>query len=282
MVAQGMELAMGLSVNKPVHNGNLARLRAFAVEHELFSALDIAAMLGITRDKASRMLSLEMQSGRIYACGKKGAGLRRYTLNAELAAKIEADRAPKPISAATLRRKVGACIGGMRTLADIEMRCTLDEDTDCLVWPGATTGRKPNILPTGHVVGSSSGSLVRAVWTFANEGKPLNKAVIVWRTCTNKRCLNHEHMSSGTRKQFGKWLRESGRHKARLTYQAANRIRARRTSKISDAVIKEIRASDLSTAEWAARLGVLPSSVSRALKRTELLPNASAFSMVPA
>ena len=184
---------------------------------------------------------------------------------------------------AAYRRKLGQCLGGIKTLEDIRIRCSVDEDEGCLVWPGAMSGREAESseLPTAFYNGSYR-SLVRVVWELSN--KPLDLGQIVWRTCCNKdkRCLEPTHMMCGTRKEHGAWVKATGVRKGLITHLTANRAIGRARRKLTEQDVVHIQVSDESVEALAKKYGMTTHSIYRVRRQQQLVKNASVFNWRPA
>lgn len=264
---------------KAFRDGSKARARLFYPTVESFTADELAAHLGKSSRLVQQMLSHEMKAGYIVSCGRKGRGLRRYTADREVAKRLDAEAVPKPLSDEGMRRKIGACLGGLSNLESLRVRCTIDpDDTDpCWLWNGTMTGDNHR-LPTAQLPGGRTGSVIR--WAYQAFKKPLAANFVVWRKCTEERCCNPAHLRAGTRKQWGAWIAETG-----SWLRAPDRMLANRKMGLARAVVKpedvaEIAASGESREAAAARLGVHPSTVGKAiLRRSVQFPHASIFTM---
>lgn len=180
----------------------------------------------------------------------------------------------------------GKYLGGIRTLEHLKDRCYVDPDTACWHWKGALSDGYPHVwmtCPETGKQGSRSGT--RAALLLS--GRPIPKGHIAYRRCDHLDCVNPAHISTGTKKEWGKWVQKTGKQKGNLQRTAANTANARRTrAKLSVEIVREIRSSNESGVALAARLGVCSQTISRV--RTgrawvdQVATNASVFSWRPA
>lgn len=125
-------------------------------------------------------------------------------------------------------------------------------------------------------------SVIRWVWSITHPDKPLAADWIVWRyQCGNERCCNPMHLTAGTRKKWGEWVKRTKRWQARPSYRAANKANGLKRTVLTQAVVAEVRDGIVSAESLAQRLGVDVSSVHRALRRTDMVANASVFNFRP-
>ena len=152
--------------------------------------------------------------------------------------------------------KVGAYLGGVRTVECLRQRSVIDDVTGCWHWRLATEGNVPKvslILPDGSRT-SMRGR--RAALFLA--GAKLRPAVFAIPRCKSADCVNPDHVWPGTRAQHGKWLSSDGRLRNQPSRAAANQRakRARKNLKLSIEKAREIRASTETQSELARRFGV--------------------------
>jgi hypothetical protein len=259
-------------------DGTKARARAYYGTRESFTASELAAFLGKPERTVYRLLANEMQDGAVFAGGRKGGGgLRRYTLDAALAARLTAEAEPKPLTESAMRRKIGACLGGLSDLESLRIRCITDPEDDdvCWMWTGAMTGEKGR-LPTAQLPGKKSGSVLR--WAFETFKKPIPAKHIVWRKCCAERCCNPKHLLSGSRQDWGAWVKKNKVWAGKITYMLSGRRAALKRTVITQDVLDRIEELGETTEQAATRIGVHPSSISRAIrKHSPLVPQASVF-----
>jgi hypothetical protein len=265
------------------HDGSVGRAREFAKTVEHFSAAELAVHLGKTARAAQQTITYEHRAHRLIGCGPRGGtGLRRYTIHPDVAARIDAEAAPKPLSEQGMRRKIGACLGGLSDdIESLRVRCDIaDDDPDtCWLWTGAMTGSSSPI-PTAQLPGGNGGGSVRR-WVHETFKGPVAPGHIVWCKCGHNRCLNLTHFTSGTRQQWGAWVRKTGAWSGLSTYMVSNRKAGLARAVITAEVLADIESRGERTVDAAARLGVAPSSISRARRKSNVatVPHASIFSM---
>lgn len=104
---------------------------------------------------------------------------------------------------------------GVRDLQGILDRCILNAETGCWHWTGAMSVRDgkyrtPHVQLGAGVIGPQkvSTTATKAAWLLS--GRKLQNGHGVWRTCGHDDCCNPQHMLAGTRKDRGKWQRQSG------------------------------------------------------------------------
>jgi hypothetical protein len=116
----------------------------------------------------------------------------------------------------------------VRTLADLQERCLVDDETGCWNWGGAFSNAASysptpitSIFKTVDAKRTSPMSAARAAWILA--GKPLTANQVVWRCrCVNHACVNPAHCRAGTRLQMTEQLKASGRHRGCPARRAIN------------------------------------------------------------
>lgn len=149
----------------------------------------------------------------------------------------------------------GAYLGGVRSVADVRLRCVLDADSGC--WHLRTGHGKPQ--PLGRVQriwvhGRGSVSATRAVWELAHEA-PLPRGRRAVRVCGSYDCANPEHIralshADAQRRIVGKWHEMTPRRRANL-----ERIQRSRRKFTSQQVL-EVRLGTESVAALARKWGV--------------------------
>jgi hypothetical protein len=255
--------------------GLVARIREYADTVRDFSTLECAQALNETLRPVVQLVSREVSKGKLFAFGPKGHFQRRYTNNRFVAQEWK----PKgrDFTAELQRKRYGAIFGAIRTVQDIRDRCHVE--AGCLIWPGALSG--PGGIPSAYVPGLGSGSLVRNSWLLANPDKSLPVGHLVWRKCMTQRCVEPEHLMSGSRADYGRWLIETGARKGLHSYINANKKRGALQEKITREIAQEIAAGTEAHRVWAFRLGVSESSVKRALRRHGLSKRPARAKPVP-
>lgn len=94
----------------------------------------------------------------------------------------------------------------------------------------------------------------RAAWILTNGPIPKGggyHGIIVMHTCDNRLCCNPAHLRLGTQADNVRDMDKKGRRVSKPP-----RGEKHHNSKLTDSIVREIRSSNLSNAEWARRLGV--------------------------
>lgn len=265
------------------HDGTVHKVRALSKQVESFSAAEVMELTGKGSRSTYRMLATLCDKSELFACGKRGKGNRRYTASREVADALNDQAKRKPLGEIGQRRKIGSCLGGLRTLESLKVRSVVDEDSGCWIWQWAVCKANGGSIPVANIPGNKSNTSVpRWAYQFKKGAKPLNKGQCVWRSCGCNLCVNPDHMLAGTRAEFGLWVRESKRWHGLHSYKAANKSSAKRRAVLTDEIVAELRLGLEKPQDAAKRLGVRESSVYRALRRTIQVVNSSVFNWRPA
>lgn len=177
---------------------------------------------------------------------------------------------------------------GITTLDDLKGRCIVDDLTGCWHWQGATvTDRK-------------SGKRTQRLWIFdalAGEfrvmsgpmavvelaGKRAQAETMGWRACRCDDCMNPAHMMSGTKREWGNWVRSHGHWKHNPKRTAANRRINRERSDLDLDTVRKVRAAAGNNIQIGAEFGLDPSHVSmirlHKIWKESVVPGASAFTL---
>lgn len=169
---------------------------------------------------------------------------------------------------------------GIRTLADIKLRCRIDEVTRCWVWEFGQVNGAPRVWFGGKVTTAG-----RAVWLLKH-GAPPPTGMVVVRTCGNPLCCNPAHMRLGSPGDVGAVTAQTGKLKGdplrAMRARKAGLARAVRTPEFVAAVLADQRRY----ADIAASLGVsysLVQKVKNGMGPATAAPcQASAFTWRPA
>jgi hypothetical protein len=156
----------------------------------------------------------------------------------------------------------GKNLGGIRTLADVRTRCTVDADSGCWIWQGAFTNKRSSVVPmTWFPAEHRIVPVTRLVWQLSGED-PATPSV--WRTCSNKRCCSRAHLAGGTKAEWGAFVRSTGRWQGKPETAARNRQSKidHGLAKLTPALAAMIHHSPLRGSDLAKMLGVSPSVIS--------------------
>lgn len=175
----------------------------------------------------------------------------------------------------------GTYLGGIRTLEDLRVRCSIDPDTGCWQWKGAMNdGKHPRFMlfdperGEHRVVSGVQGALMLA-------GRCPPKGKIGYRRCTSCSCMNPAHMSVGTKAEQGAFLRRTGRQRGDPRRAAVNTLNSRtHRSSLTDELVQWVRESDQPNTVVAHALGVSHNCISqirRGLTWRLAASNASVF-----
>ena len=145
------------------------------------------------------------------------------------------------------------------TLEALRTECC-EEVGECWEWQRSMSGpggHQPQINVHGKP--QNAARLAYALSKGLQSIAELPATQTVWRSCSNWRCINPEHLRMGSRKQQQKALAKAGVYKQ----DAAERLlkRGRNSSKLSMHAARRIRASTDPVKVIAAREGVSTSTV---------------------
>ncbi len=169
----------------------------------------------------------------------------------------------------------GVNLGGITDLSGIKNRCRINEDTECWEWMGAvTSATAKSMIPVAWF--PADGRLVsvpRKAFEFST-GTKVNKRM-VWRTCGCATCVNPEHLKSGTRKEWGCWLKRTGAMKNKITpAKARAAVIARGAASLTMELAQWARESTQTGREVARVMGVSEQQISRARRMQTWAPTA--------
>lgn len=183
----------------------------------------------------------------------------------------------------------------VRTLADLQGRCTVDDETGCWNWGGAFSNADSySPTPVTSIFLSLDAKrttplpAARAAWILA--GKRLNVGYVVWRShCTNAACVNPEHCRSGTRRQMMDQLKASGRHRGCPMRQAINLKSTIKMATPPDLVrhIEALFETGMLQKDVGAATGLRPETLRsirlgmhvNSTRRQQVVPQASVFAL---
>lgn len=152
----------------------------------------------------------------------------------------------------------------MKNIEEIKGRCFITEDGHWL-WRGAVrpSGRPNMVAPDYTRGGMFTQCGTRAVWHCQHQ-KPLPKGWRVWGTCEELTCCNPAHVTAGTPKAYGRWLRSTDQLKGKTNRILANRAIGRKRSVVDPETIAYIQASPKTRAQIARELGISPAVAGKA------------------
>jgi hypothetical protein len=150
----------------------------------------------------------------------------------------------------------------MKTLAEmmewIEARAV--RDGDCLIWKQSFNGAQPQggKLIDGRKV---SVNVRRMAWELKHERQPRKNWVVVCK-CETPGCVEPSHLREISRSKMLSGIQLTPTHKAALTRAARNR----KSSKLTQEAVDDIRRGDGTIHEKAQRYGVSSNHVNGIIK----------------
>jgi hypothetical protein len=180
----------------------------------------------------------------------------------------------------------GRYLGGIRTIEDIRQRCRISDETGCWHWGYC---KSPEGVPRVHFVlnGVRQTQVGRRAVVMLKTGQPIPRGHVAFptRDCHAMDCLNPEHCRSGTRANYGQFMKFSGRSRSPAKRAAALRTIRDKLSKLNWQDVRSIRASDepadvLAERYKVGRRHIFSIKAGRCWK--ENLPQASVFTFRPA
>jgi hypothetical protein len=161
----------------------------------------------------------------------------------------------------------GAYLGGVRTVADVRLRCVMDAGCDC--WHLRSPRGRPMPMDRVHkmwVHGRGSMSATRAVWELAH-GRPMPQGRRAVRMCGTYDCANPAHIRALSESQAQRHYTGKGYEMSPARRQHLQKLqRARR--RFTPEQVREVRLSALPAAALARQFGFSQSSVA-AIRRGE-------------
>lgn len=152
----------------------------------------------------------------------------------------------------------------MKNLEEIRERCVITEDEHWLWRDALRPDGRPNIWAPDYTRGGmQTQSGPRAVW-HCSTGLPISAKWRAYGTCSEPTCCNPAHVRCTSETDFGKWLKRTGAYKNQTRRILANRATSRARTKVTAEIILEIQQSPETGRALSARLGLLPTVVSRA------------------
>lgn len=158
----------------------------------------------------------------------------------------------------------GTHLGGIRELEDLRLRCRVDPDTGCWHFGGKEHRRQAGSVAPRVWFDGKCTTIPKAGWLLA--GKPLKEGHNVWPRCRTHCCGNPAHLLSGTKAQWGKWVKDRGFMRGRPERSAINRRIKLQTGQcaLTLELVSWIRDSSQTGREIAHALNVSEQVVSRA------------------
>lgn len=178
----------------------------------------------------------------------------------------------------------GTNLGGIRTLDDLKARCVIDDITECWHWTLAMWKNAPRV----HLLTPDTGRKITArgrraaLYLARGEDMPRGHVAFARLGCTSADCCNPEHCRSGTKKAWGKYLKQSGRVKG-LPSKCVGARKAwdKRGRTLTPDMVAQIRNNTTATTrELAQQLGITQYaiwSVLNGLTHRPLMRGASIF-----
>lgn len=175
--------------------------------------------------------------------------------------------------------KMGAYLGGVRTLEDLRIRCRMDE-CGCWIWGMGTSHGRPSVMLK---IDGKHRSVVgrRAAYLLAGKGRALTSRDVVRQSdkCGSLLCVNPAHGVVGTHSDAWVAAHKRGGWKRKAEAQAAGQRIKAKMAKLDDAKAAEIRASDETQAVLAARYGVSASAISLVQRGLTWVPTSTVNSV---
>ena len=188
-----------------------------------------------------------------------------------------------------MAHKPGTDLGGIRTLEDLRIRCRIDEATGCWHWSMHRADDGASMVWLIHPLTKTKIKMRgRRAALVLSRGKDLPPKHLAFAKmcCASDDCCNPEHSRSGTKVQWGEYMRLSERMKDLPARRLASlKTWDKRGRKLTPEVVAEIRASDASIRSLAIKYGVAHFTVHLAKHRathTEGLRGSSVFSWAAA
>lgn len=172
---------------------------------------------------------------------------------------------------------------GIETLMDLRGRCVIDDITKCWKWSGYAQDGLPSVWFKHPATGKIVKAQGRRAALILKTGFDLESGMRAIRLpiCERTDCCNPDHTMSGDAKAFGKSLMETGVFKNSVKRIASNRANARKTRKLTDEQIAEIRSDERSTIALGRIYGVCSNTINdikRGVRYRQTFVGASIFS----
>lgn len=182
---------------------------------------------------------------------------------------------------------VGTYLGGIRTVEDLKARCTVDDITECWHWSLSIHAGAPRVTFMAPDTKQYVKTRGRKAALYLERGVDMPKGHVAYAKmcCKSTDCCNPEHSRSGTKKQWGDWLAQSGAVKG-LPSKCAGARKAwdKRGRTLTPEMVAEIRRSNEPDEAIGARFGVTGYavwSVRRGLTHSSGMNGSSVFGWRP-
>lgn len=163
-----------------------------------------------------------------------------------------------------MSHKHGSYLGSVRSLADVRLRCVVDDVSGC--WHLRTANGQPYAPGRKQVLWLHQRGAVyatKAVWELAHPGQALPAGRRAVRVCGSRDCVNPAHiralnLSDAQRRMVGDCWGQMSLPRRHALQRIQHGLR-----KLTPEQIAEIRHSDAPGAALARKFGVAPDTVRR-------------------
>ena len=155
---------------------------------------------------------------------------------------------------------------------------------DCLVWQGWTNKRGTACV---RYMGKQNQAVRLSYLLSRGLAESDIEGLMTWASCGDKLCINPKHICCGTRQQWRAFRHSIGADKPKPSTVAKHMLNGRKPGKckLNMEIVRQIRESDETSAEWARRLSVHKDTIAmarRGITWAEAPSAASVFSWRPA
>jgi hypothetical protein len=162
-------------------------------------------------------------------------------------------------------------MAGIRSIEDIRLRCVINDETGCWLWPGSMNNSGTPI--TWFPPLQAAVTIGIAICFFKTGHRP-ERGTMWLPKCGNQLCANPAHRFVGNAS-----VRTSG--KRTPLHNAKIALSNRKNARLTEEIAAEIRASEEAGCRVAKRYGISASHVSRIRRgqnwRPIVIPNSSIF-----
>lgn len=186
-----------------------------------------------------------------------------------------------------MSHKLGAQLGGIRTVEDLRIRCHVDEDTGCWIWRYGKSQGAPRVHLAINGINTAMRGRQAAMVLLRGGPLPAGQWAFPRMCCSHTDCVNPAHTRTGSRKQWGEWCKATGKLKTPSRSLGAFKSWGKRKRRFTADDITYIRSSDESVAALAKHYGCWPNTIHQVRQyityRNERIekPGASVFSWRP-